>query len=84
MNKREIARQFSIDTVIYDPDLSSKAAKAQTATLEKPSFILFEPNCNLSSFTLFIRLPPVVLFRQAVQDLQASLPYRLREKDFLP
>ena len=28
MSKREIARQFSVDTVIYDPDLPAKAAKA--------------------------------------------------------
>ena len=33
MNTREIARQFSIDTVIYDPDLSSKAAKALSADM---------------------------------------------------
>lgn len=33
MNKREIARQFYIDTVIYDPDLSSKAAKALSADM---------------------------------------------------
>lgn len=28
MSKREIARQFSVDTVIYDPDLPAKVAKA--------------------------------------------------------
>lgn len=33
MSKREIARQFSIDTVIYDPDLSTKAAKAFSADM---------------------------------------------------
>lgn len=33
MNKREIARQFSLDTVIYDPELSTKAAKALSADM---------------------------------------------------
>ena len=33
MSKREIVRQFSIDAVIYDPDLPSKAAQALSADM---------------------------------------------------
>ena len=33
MNKRKIARQFFIDTVVYDPDLSTKAARALSADM---------------------------------------------------